>query len=54
MLLQINKVATTVEIMYDCSGRGKSAIQILIPRTFLFTLLILVQYECYVYSALKF
>ena len=52
MILQINRVATTVEIIYDYSGRGKRAIQILIPSTFLITLLIVVQYECY--SALKF
>jgi hypothetical protein len=52
MLLQINTVATTVELMHDYSGRGKSTIQILFPSTFLITLLILIQYECY--PALKF
>jgi hypothetical protein len=39
MLLQIlvKRVATTIEIMYDYSGRGKSSIQILIPSKFLIT-----------------
>jgi hypothetical protein len=39
MLLQIlvNRVATTIEIMYDYSGRGKSAIQNLISSKFLIT-----------------
>jgi len=51
MLLQISRVATTVEIMYDYGGRDESEIQILIPSAFLIALLILIQYECY--SALK-